>query len=825
MLGGLFNVHKLPEDPAAQCGEIDMKGLGLAQAMIFAVEKINNDSSLLPNISLGYDVRDYCENVSKAASLVYKLLKDESCTKLTQHDIGKNSITALIGPIESRTALVIGGFLQMLNVSGISGTTTSAELSSLTYSHLYRTVPSDTFLAKAMVDLVQYFNWGYVAVVGLDDSYGRNGVWSLVSEITSRKSPFCIAMTEFIRHETLFPSIANIVEKLKLQDNIRVVMLWIYGNYQNRFFAEVYRQNLTGRVWIISEVYLTSTSQENDPSFSILEGSIGFQHHSFKDFGFKEHLKNILSEERNTQIIPEWRDVKNEMWNFSESKNCDNCQTEENSNDFIEEIYSAFVPYTIDAVYSVAHALHISAQSFDSNYTNNREKSHIWNSYDIQKRLRRVNFEGLTGKVKFDRFGDRPSASYDIFNFKQVSEGSVKRLKKVLVGEWKTSNESETQLILYQEVRWKTPTGRPPKSECSEQCPQGTRKSITSPCCWQCLPCRSGTISPIPGSESCTECPSGAMSNQANTECVALPSANISYASVSGVLILAFGTIGVVVTLFFLVVICKFWNSSIVKASNRELSLALLLNILSLLSLAFINVFEPTDTICKIIYPVRYLTYNLCLSILLVKVLIVSSAFQVPIVAGLTISSLSNRIQVAIVIALQVALLVVLLPWLLLDPPFNMEHIYPKLYTFNECKAYASLVGKTLFLATCFYVFVQMLLSAFCAFKIRKVPDNFSEAKRIAFSLYIFLFSLLCYHPIELSMDGWYVTVVDCVTTLLVTYGFLCCIFLPKIYILLFRPELNNLSSIKQEVTQFSFGSRSVNIHPAFDSSNQEVQT
>ena len=157
---------------------------------------------------------------------------------------------------------------------------------------------------------------------------------------------------------------------------------------------------------------------------------------------------------------------------------------------------------------------------------------------------------------------------------------------------------------------------------------------------------------------------------------------------------------------------------------------------------------------------------------------------------------------------------------MLLDPPSIKEHIHPKRYTFNECKAYSSSVGKSLLLVTCFYIFVQMLLSSFCAFKIRNIPENFSEAKRIAFSTYIFLFSLLCYHPVELCLDGWYVTVVDCVATLLSAYGSLCCLFLPKMYILFFRQEMNDVNAIRQEVTQFSVRSGFVRANRAFDSFN-----
>ena len=816
MLGGLFSVHRPADQPGSQCGELHLRELGRMQAMIFAIERINNDTSLLSNISLGYDIRDYCGNLSKAARLVYKLLTVDTCVNVCQNATRKKAIISLIGPYESSTALFIGGILRMLNFSSISGSATSAELSSLAYDHIFRTAPSDQFLAKAMVDLVTHFNWSYVAVVGLDNSYGRNGAWAVASESTSRKSSFCIALTRFVRHESLNRSISNIVIQLKQMDNVKVVILWLYGNYQSKFLAEVKRQNLTGRVWIFSEAPLTSTLTVE----GILESSLGFALHEFSDSGFKEYLKDRLVKEKDNRSFPEWNDSTSEIWKLLRSKKCVHRQIKQCSNDLIKKIYNANVPCIIDAVYAVAHALDIFYRNSSHNETKDRRKLQIAYSSDVQKLLGRVSFHGLTGKIKFDRFGDRASAYYDIFSFEKVSNGGVESIKMVRKGEWNNSKRNETSLIFHEALNWTTTSGRPPKSECSERCPPGTRKSFTSPCCWQCLPCLGGTISPSAGSESCSECPIGTMSNQAKTECVALPSANISYSSASGIVILTFATLGVVVTLLCLAALHKFWNSPIVKASNRELSLVLLLAILSLLSLAFIDVSVSTNTICMIIYPLRYLTYNFCLSILLVKALLISSAFRVPILTSLEFTSLPNKAQVGIVIASLTPLLSVLLPWMLLDPPSKKEHIHPKRYTFNECKAYSSSVGKSLFLVTCFYIFFQMLLSSFCAFKIRNIPENFSEAKRIAFSTYIFLFSLLCYHPVELCLDGWYVTVVDCVATLLSAYGFLCCLFLPKMYILFFRQEMNDVNAIRQEITQFSVRPGFVRANRAFDSFN-----
>ena len=40
-----------------QCGEIT-QGVSLAEAMTFAIDSINSNPNLPPNISLGYDIRD-----------------------------------------------------------------------------------------------------------------------------------------------------------------------------------------------------------------------------------------------------------------------------------------------------------------------------------------------------------------------------------------------------------------------------------------------------------------------------------------------------------------------------------------------------------------------------------------------------------------------------------------------------------------------------------------------------------------------------------------------------------------------------------------------
>ncbi len=378
--------------------------------MIFAIEKINNDSKLLPNITLGYDIRDYCETAQIAVQIAYELFKNKCSTNITQNKMGKKSTIALIGPEDSSTTVFTAGFLQALNVSGISPSATSAGLSSNAYKHLYRTVPSDTFRATAMADIVEHFNWSYVAAVGNDNSYGRNGVWSLVKEAATRNNSFCVAMTEFIPFEGSVLRIRNIVTTLHRHQNIRVVILWLYGSYLNDFFSEVNRQNLTGRVWVLSDINAFLLTK----AFSTLHGSIVVVPHGFVTPGFEEYKKH-LTIKTFQQYFPEWWvELRKLIKNCSASKDKEICYRE-----FVCDMYSLYSPFVIDAVYSVALALDILVQ--DTNKTDKDYKRKL--NMDIkvmQSLLSRVKFVGLTGKISFDKLDDRPSAFYDILTLQQV---------------------------------------------------------------------------------------------------------------------------------------------------------------------------------------------------------------------------------------------------------------------------------------------------------------------------------------------------------------------------------------------------------------------
>ncbi|KAM4742058.1 extracellular calcium-sensing receptor-like [Anableps anableps] len=344
-------------------------------------------------------------------------------------------------------------------------------------------------------------------------------------------------------------------------------------------------------------------------------------------------------------------------------------------------------------------------------------------------------------------------------------------------------------------ITWAAESMKRPLSVCSENCLPGFRKAIIKGkpiCCFSCVPCAAGEISNTSNSAECAQCPLEYWSNVDHSKCVPKVIEFLSYGETMGALLTAFSLCGASLTLVVLCVFVRFRHTPLVKASNSELSFLLLLSLTLcfLCSLTFIG--QPTEWSCMLRHTAFGIAFALCISCILAKTVTVVMAFKAKRPAN-TVHQCSAPLQRTSVLGCTLIQVFICVIWLAFAPPFPHKNtVYASEKIILEC----FLGSPIAFWVVMAYIGFLALLCFIFAFLARKLPDNFNEAKFITFSMLIFSAVWLTFIPAYVSSPGKFTVAVEIFAILASSFGLLFCIFAPKCYILLLKPERNTKDHI-----------------------------
>uniref|UniRef100_A0A672ZJS0 Glutamate receptor, metabotropic 4 n=1 Tax=Sphaeramia orbicularis TaxID=375764 RepID=A0A672ZJS0_9TELE len=768
-LGGLFPVHARGHD-GKPCGELKKeKGIHRLEAMLFALDRINNDNNLLPNITLGARILDTCsrdthaleQSLTFVQALIEKDGTDVKCLGGGAPIITKpERVVGVIGASSSSVSIMVANILRLFKIPQVSYASTAPELSDNTrYDFFSRVVPPDTYQAQAMVDIVKAMRWNYVSTVASEGNYGESGVDAFIQR-SREDGVVCISQSVKIPREPKPTEFDKVIRRLRENPNARVVIIFANEDDIRRLLQAAKKANQTGHfIWVGSDSWGSKISPVLHQE-EMAEGAV--------------------------TILPKRQSIKDQ-----ERIGKDSNYEQEGK-----------VQFVIDAVYSMAHALHNMHQELCPGKVGLCARMDPINGTHLLKHIRRLNFAGIAGNpVLFNENGDAPGR-YEIYQY-QIRNRTA---EYKVIGHW-----TDQLHLNVRSMQWPGGVRQIPSSICSQPCQPGERKKIVKgiSCCWLCERCDGYQYQA--DTYTCKMCRFDLRPNENHTGCVPIPIVKLEWSSPWAVIPVLIAVVGIMATLFVVVTFIRYNDTPIVKASGRELSYVLLTGIFLCYATTFLMISTPDVGICSLRRIFLGLGMSISYAALLTKTNRIYRIFDQGTMSVSAPRFISPASQLVITFTLASVQLLGVCIWFVVDPSKAIID-YEDQRTSNPVLARGLLKCDISDLSLICLLGYSMLLMVTCtvyAIKTRGVPETFNEAKPIGFTMYTTCIIWLAFIPIffgtSQSTEKMYIQT----TTLTISVSLsasvsLGLLYMPKVYVVLFHPEQNvpkRTRSLKAVVT------------------------
>lgn len=286
-------------------------------------------------------------------------------------------------------------------------------------------------------------------------------------------------------------------------------------------------------------------------------------------------------------------------------------------------------------------------------------------------------------------------------------------------------------------------------------------------------------------------------SRKGSSSCIPKELLFFSWQDSFAVVLLTFSALGILLTLLVSGLFLHQRDTPVVKAAGGPLSQAILFSLVISYISAMLFVGQPNSLQCKTRQVLFGMSFTLCVSCILVKTLQILLAFQVnPEIQEVLRKLYQPYAIITVCMALQAATCIC---WLVLQTPF--KHIIRQSTTLLEHCHEGSYLAFGVMLG---YIALLAFVCFISAFKGRKLPHQYNEAKFITFSMLLYLISWLLFVPVYVTTSGVYLPAVEMVVILISNYGILSCHFFPKCYIIFFKKEQNTKTAFRKTLYEYS---------------------
>ncbi|XP_040271494.1 taste receptor type 1 member 2-like isoform X1 [Bufo bufo] len=691
------------------------------------------------------------------------------------------NVIAVIGPDSNDAAETTANLFNLLLLPQINIFASSKRMSELSLPSCFQTIPSRRVQQQAITDILNYFNWTWIAVLGSLDEYGFEGVQQFL-EFTSDTN-ICVAYKGIIpikvwgKEAEWKNAILDIISNITLT-NVNVVLVFSVDIVVLDFFKEVVKLNVPSKIWLATETWSLSTDIYDLPNLKNLGMVLGIALKYVNISGFAEYLKNGYQENRSSLGKP--------RVNESCNQNCDNCFNTSLSNFMgTSDKRVSFSIYT--AVYAVAHALHkvLGCNKIDC------DKKEVY-PWQITEALGQVNFSLLNSEINFNRYGDS-STGYDIVFWNWLGETSFQT-----VGTYTGSGYLNIKL---DKINWQTENNVIPSSVCSSDCLPGQEKQQKGQykCCFKCVSCVAGTY--LHKNGTCVSCSADQWSTEGSTFCYNKTRCFLTWNDVITIALFVTGVLGILLTAVVIVTFIVHLSSPVVKAAGGRMCFLMLIS----LAVAYLSVLaylgEPSVIKCTMRLPIYSTALTICFSYISIRsfqiVCIFKMSSKLPATYDYWVKQNGQYICLAALSGVQVLISCV---WIFTNPPKATTKDLSIDNVLLDCSQFGSIYN---ILQYGYNALLSLLCFTF-SYMGKELPKNYSEAKCITLAMLIFFVVCISFFTAQLIDVGEYVTPINAGLALASLMGIKGGYFFPKCYIIYCKPQFNTTKHFQSTIQSYT---------------------
>ncbi|XP_017404704.1 G-protein coupled receptor family C group 6 member A isoform X3 [Cebus imitator] len=414
--------------------------------------------------------------------------------------------------------------------------------------------------------------------------------------------------------------------------------------------------------------------------------------------------------------------------------------------------------------------------------------------------LKNVTFTVGGNSFHFDARGDL-NTGYDVVLWKEIN-GHMTVTK---MAEYDLQND--VFIIPDQETKNELENLKKIQSKCSKECSPGQMKKTTRSqhiCCYECENCPENHYSNQTDMPHCLLCNNEThWAPVRSTVCFEKEVEYLNWNDSLAILLLILSLLGIICVLVVGIIFTRNLNTPVVKSSGglRVCYVILLCHFLNFASTSFF-VGEPQDFTCKTRQTLFGVSFTLCISCILTKSLKILLAFSFDPKLQKFLKCLYKPILI-IFTCTGIQVIICTLWLIFAAPTVEVNASLPRVIIL-ECEegsilAFGTMLG---------YIAILALICFIFAFKGRKLPENYNEAKFITFGMLIYFIAWITFIPIYATTFGKYLPAVEIIVILISNYGILCCTFFPKCYVIICKQEINTKSAFLKMI--YSYSSHSV---------------